>query len=234
MGPDKSVELVFRPRWILPSLMRPHNVARLIESYHAVGETDAPVTLLIWHDDPFFDSYLALQLPRGWDLVVENFRFTAADAMRWIVAAYPDADAYGFLGDDIVFRTTWWRQLAESAEDCFISYPDDGAHGPQLPTHFVCGRKLVEATGWWALPGLIHSGVDLAWYIIGLNVPGLLRYRDDVKFEHLHPLFHKGQDDEIYKFARSKLPEDSKIFMRWNGGTGLRDAVTKVREVFAQ
>ena len=227
MGPNE-----LKPRWILPSLQRPHNVKRLIRSYEEVGETDAPVTVLIHRNDPCFADYMRIRIPDEWDLVVENFRFTATDAMRWVVENYPNATAYGFLGDDIVFRTKWWRELAEAAQDLYISYPDDSVHGGQLPTHFVCGRRLIEAAGWWALPGLIHSGVDLAWYIIGLNIPGLLRYKPEVVFEHIHPLIHKSPDDAIYQFARSHLKDDDKVFQAWHKGTGLRETVMKVREVY--
>ena len=218
------------PRWVLPTISRPQNLGRLIDSYNEVEE-NAPVLVMLWADDPFFDQYLSLQLPKRWELVVEKDRFTATDAMRFLVKTNPNASAYGFLGDDLIFHTPWWETLSEYADDSCISYPDDGIHGPQLPTHFVCGRKLVETVGWWALPGLVHSGVDVAWHLIGLNIPGLIHYCDDVKFEHLHPIVNKGQDDQIYKFARSHLEADNKVFQEWHNGTGLRDAVMKVRSM---
>jgi len=218
------------PQWILPTLQRPHNLARLVESYSDVGEEGASVSVLVYYADPFIDSYLAIELPPTWTLCVENFRFTATDAMRWLVKGFPTAQCYGFLGDDVVFRTKWWERLAGAAGDWCVSWPADGVQNEGLPTHFVCGGKLVRTVGYWALPGIVHSGVDLVWYVLGMNVRGLLQYCPDVEFEHMHPLVEKGEHDEIYQFARDALPKDSDVFLEWNGGTGLRDDVKLIHE----
>lgn len=223
---EDSVPIKLRRRtegfWILPTISRPKNMGRLIESYKAVAE-DAPVVVFLWRDDPHLEEYLNLSLdkdpnrrwPNGWTILIEKERFTAADAMRLAVKYAPRAAFYGFLADDVVFKTPWSRQLASAATPCFVSYPDDCIQGEGLCTHFACGGDLVRQLGWWALPGLKHHGIDLVFMNLGYNVPGLLKYRPDVIFEHMHPMVDKGKWDDIYNFAESILGEDNKVYQHW-------------------
>lgn len=213
--------------WILPTISRPQNLKRLIQSYRDVGE-EAPVFVFLWTGDPKFPEVLNQEWPLEWTIIQEKERFTAGEAMRRIIKYAPKAAFYGFLADDIVFKTQWSAQLASAAAPCFISYPDDLVQGERLCTHFTCGGELVRRLGWWALPELQHSGIDLAFMNLGYNVPGLLKYRPDVIFEHMHPMVHKGAQDEIYDHAKSLMPEDNKIYQRWLRGDLTTD-IDKVR-----
>lgn len=215
--------------WILPTISRPQNLQRLIKSYNAMEE-DAPVVAFIWRYDPKFSEVMDQIWPKSWIVLVESERFTAADAMRRAVQYAPRAAFYGFLADDVVFKTAWSRQLAESAVPCFISYPDDGFQHEALCTHFVVGGDLVRGLGWWALPGLHHTYLDSALMTLGHNVPGLLKYRSDVVWEHLHPELKKAKSDEIYEYARSKHGEDDATYKDWCDKGVTRD-IKKAREI---
>lgn len=216
--------------WILPTLSRPKNLARVIESYRDVQE-DAPVVVFLWKDDPAFGENLAQSWPPEWVVLVENERFTACAAMRKAVRYAPKAAFYGFLADDVVFETPWSKALAYAADPCFVSYPSDGIQNELLCTHFVCGGELVRELGYWALPGLEHSGVDLVWMVLGRNVPGLLKFRPDARWEHLHPLAEKAERDEIYEYADSLRERDNEVYQEWIRGDGLKRDVAKVRNL---
>lgn len=216
--------------WVLPTLHRPHNLKRLIESYRAVGER-AKIYLMLWQDDPDLSEYQKLSIPEEWTINIRAERFTASDAMRALVTAYPRADSYGFLGDDVVFHTKWKDELAQAAAPCFIAYPDDCLQHERLCTHFVCGGDLVRALGYWALPGIVHSGLDWVWMLIGYNVRGLLKYCPQVIFEHMHYIVGKAASDKVNDFALSHIDNDDAIFQKWMRGDGLRNDVMKAREV---
>jgi hypothetical protein len=192
----------------------------------------APVQLQLWRDDPKIREYDLLHISDKWDIRIREKRFTAAEAMEFCRISYPDADFYGFLADDIVLKTPFSEALGEAATPFFIAYPDDSLQGEKLCTHFVCGGELVRALGWWALPGIIHSGIDWVWMLLGYNNPGMLKYMPDVIYEHMHPLVGKAKRDEIYDFAKSKLKDDDKIFQAWMKGPGLIRDVKVLKEIF--
>jgi hypothetical protein len=216
--------------WVLPTLHRPTNLERLITSYREVDE-HAPILLLLWRDDPDLTKYLALDIPKEWDTVIEKDRFTAADAMRFTVKAYPDADFYGFLGDDIVFETKFSKALGEAAAPCFIAYPDDGLQHERLCTHFVVGGDLVRELGYWTLPGIVHSGIDVVWMILGVNVRGSLKYLPEVRFFHIHHLANRAEKDKVNDFAAQHLSQDNEVFQAWQRGPQAVEDVKTVRRV---
>ena len=219
--------------FILPTISRPKNLERFVKSYREVKE-NAPIQLLLWANDPKIKEYLDLQIhiPDKWELTILEERFTAADAMRFCVDTHPDADYYGFLADDIIFHTKFSKRLGEAAYPVFVAYPDDGLQHEALCTHFVCGGELVRTLGWWALPGLVHSGIDLVWMLFGLNIKGMLKYCPDVAYEHIHPYAEKAPTDEIYEFAKKHLPEDNEVYQAWQKGKGLLDDVETLKETF--
>lgn len=215
--------------WILPTIGRPKNLRRLIESYRAVGE-EAAVIVFLWSGDPKFAENMNQDWPPEWLVLVEGERFTAAEAMQKAFRYAPKATFYGFLADDIVFQTPFSQELAESAVPCFISYPDDSHQHETLCTHFVCGGDLVRELGYWALPGLYHTFLDSALMTLGHNVPGLLKYRPDVIFDHRHPLLGKGNHDEIYQYAQDHEDVDKETYRQW-WENGLARDVKKLRSL---
>lgn len=215
--------------WILPTISRPMNLSRLIESYRDVQE-DAPVFVFLWTEDPKLPENMNQQWPENWTVLLEKERFTAGDAMRKAYTYMPNAAFYGFLADDVIFHTPWSRQLATAAYPCFVAYPDDGFQHEHLCTHFVVGGEMVRKMGWWALPNVQHTGLDLVWMLIGQNVPGMLKYRPDVQWDHLHHLLEKADKDEIYEYADSLRERDEQTYENWIE-VGLRPAIERAKEV---
>ncbi len=217
--------------FILPSISRPANMQRLIDSYREIHE-HAPVTVFLWRDDPKLAEYQRIVFPQEWDVLIESERFTAGEAMRRAFEYSPDAEFYGFLADDIVFRTPFYERLREAAVPCFVAYPDDGLQHENLCTHFVCGGDLVRAVGYWALPELQHSGLDVVWHLLGLNA-NVLRYCPEVQYYHIHPLAHRAETDEIYEYAKGLREGDNRVFQAWQRGVGIREDVQKAKEYIA-
>ncbi len=215
--------------FILPTISRPENVTRLIESYRGVQEC-APVVVFTWRDDPQFDAYRRIEWPEEWDVLIEKERYTAGDAMRRAFSYQPHADYYGFLADDIVFETKFAEPLAEAATPCYVAYPDDGLQHEKLCTHFVIGGDLVRELGYWVLPGLQHSGIDVAWHVVGLNAD-VLRYCPEVRYVHIHPLAGRAETDEIYEYAKSLLEQDNEVFQTWQHGKGIISDVQKAKRL---
>lgn len=216
--------------WVLPTLRRPQNVARLINSYRDVGE-HAPVVVFLWKDDPSWNEYINLPWPSEWDRIVVDEEFTAAKAMRMALEWAPDAEFYGFLGDDILFRTKWSEQLREASLPHFVAWPDDGYQGANLPTHFVCGGNLVRKIGWWAVPGMEHYGLDVAWKVLDRKCPGLLRYCPEVRWEHRHWFKDRRLMDDVYRKAQRLHDADSKEWRNGAVGDILEKAGNAAREL---
>lgn len=211
--------------WLLPSLGRVDRCLRLADSYVATG-ADAPVVLRL--HEGFEEPYLRESWPKEWTVAVGP-KTTAPGAMAELFRAQPDAECYGFLGDDVVLRTRGWDQALEMAAGRWgVAWPDDGHQEQgQNCTHACLGGDLVRAVGWWALPGVKHSYVDSAYFLIGHEL-ALLRYVPMVKFEHRNWMFGEGPQDELTRFVRDTFEGDTRRFKKWMQ-KGLPETVERVR-----
>ena len=187
--------------FILPSRARPHNVARLIEHWHYT-DASAPVCLYLDSDDKTLTEYQTLDLPQSWGICV---RPRAVYNPVWHInnvhfTKYPEDPWYGHINDDMVPRTYHWDQeLIREAGADYIAYGDDMLQGKRMCTFPVIGGDLVRGMG-----GLMFDGlnIDSAWMLLGFKY-GLLRYRPDVRLEHMHWTVGKAPYDDTYN-----VPED--------------------------
>lgn len=168
-------------------------------------------------DDPKLEDYLKLIYPDEW-IVIIGEQVKAAGAMREAFKEFPNEPYYGFLGDDAIPRTLYWdTELALSAEDWFIAYPDDLLQGKISATHPVCGGELLRALGQWTLPCLTHLYIDTVLDHIGREL-SLLRWRPDVILEHCHWSVGKSEKDETYERVwngKNYHTEDHLCFNHW-------------------
>ena len=208
--------------WILPSLGRPERAQKVAEK-----SPDSPILLrLHWGDDRLGD-YLSLKWPKAWTVKVDK-GLSLTETLNWALETYPTEDSYGFLADDTLPEPEDWQETLEYyAGHWNIAYPDDGIHGKKLCTHHCIGGRLMRQVGWWGLPGLKHSFLDNAWYLIGANI-GALRYIPQVKFKHLHELRDKSLHDETYAVGQSYLKNDKEVFEYWVEN-GAQETVNKLR-----
>ena len=182
--------------FILPSRGRPQNVARLIEHYRYTDAT-APVCLYLDSDDKSLGEYQELDLPQFWAILVHD---RAPYNPVWHINNnhfndFPDEPWYGHINDDMVPRTYHWDQiLIDTAGGDYIAYGDDMLQGKRMCTFPVIGGDLVRRFGRLMFDGL---NIDSAWMLLGYKY-GLLRYRPDVRLEHMHWTVGKAPFDSTY------------------------------------
>jgi len=202
--------------FILPSRGRPQNVARLIEHYRYTDAT-APVCLYVDTDDPKFSEYNALDLPKTWRFYLNS---RAPYNPVWHINNnhfnnFPNEPWYGHINDDMVPRTYHWDQeLIKTAGSDHIAYGDDMLQSRRMCTFPVIGGDLVRHFGRLMFDGL---NIDTAWMLLGYKL-GLLRYRPDVRLEHMHYTVNKAPYDETYnvpeEIRMGGKPEALEAFMR--------------------
>ena len=195
--------------WLLPSLGRPERAQRVAEAAR-----DTKITLRLHKGDPRLKDYLRIEWPSKWKVVVGP-RLSLTETLNEAFRENPRERQYGFLADDTIPSPSDWSQRLQTvAGRDFVAYPDDGLHGEKLCTHFLIGGDLMRSVGFWCLPGLKHNFLDTVWYVMGSKL-GVLRYVPEVKFEHLHPLAGKAEQDETYKIGQGWYEKDKKVFERW-------------------
>lgn len=215
--------------WILSSLARPKRLAQMIASYAWSGEN---VLLALYSGDECLVEYTRMHLPDGW-------RIETVDVLRngptydEILRRYPDEGCYGFLADDVLLDVPGMlRELEREAGDWNVAYANDQHHEDRICTMPCLGGNLVRAVGYLAPKTILHSAIDCAWHEIGRCL-GRLRYRADLTYTHLHPLFGTGPWDETYKAAQQASVFFEDLFRAWVHGGALQQALARVREAEA-
>lgn len=227
-----NVEPYYRgPVWLLPTRGRPELCQRFLEACVETGMTSPGVA---WVDPTAPGQYDAVKWPENWWVVTG--RGDMAPAMAWTFAQFPQASAYGWLGDDTVPITSGWdKALEEAAGEWYVSCCRDsylvGNSFPNLLTGaFVMGGDLVRAVGWWALPGVLQAGVDDAWgdIVVGL---GHLRFLNEICFRHDNYRTSRRPRDETDSWEREGVAYIEKDFENWTRQrNGVGDIQNRVRE----
>jgi len=202
--------------FLCPSRSRPHNLQRLIDAYEKTHAT-VRIVLRLDDNDPRLDEYFKLMVPDSW-VVHVGPQVKMGGAMRETYTEFPDEPFYSYIGDDSIPRTVYWdKELAKTAGDWLIAYPNDLLKGESQATHPVIGGELLRAVGYWTLPCLTHLYTDTVWDYLGKQL-GLLRYRADVVIEHCHWSVGKAPRDEVYirEFkGKNYHIEDAACFNHW-------------------
>jgi hypothetical protein len=196
--------------WFLPSRSRPHNVERLARAWIET-EASTPLVLRVDEDDPLADVYLAMELPKGWALVVEP-RLPLGEIYNEFYQRQPYHDWYGFIADDVVPETKGWdRALIGTADSDGMAVPAGGETTGGAP-HFVISGRLVREMGWLCLPGLDRLYIDTVWAELARE-KGVLRHRPDIVLRHHHPSAGLALRDATY---RKPLKENDRVlFETW-------------------
>lgn len=200
---------------IVPTRGRPHAVRQLAEAFAATCAADTRLLIGVDSDDPTLPEYeQAVESSRavyaGIDLTVRPEPGNMATALNMAVEVaidnYPDAEAFGFMGDDHRPRSAGWdaEYLSTLKKTPGIVYGNDLIHGPNLPTQFAVSGAIVQELRFMSPEGLKHMYIDNYWRDIG-KAAECLTYRGDVVVEHMHPVAHKGEYDEGYE--RVNAPE---------------------------
>ena len=198
--------------WILTSLGRPDRIRKVVDSYDWGGQSR--VILALYDGDKRLQEYMVQKWPNGWQIKTVNMRGNGP-TYNDIFERYPNEKCYGFLADDAILdEQGMLRQLEEEAGDWNISYSNDKHWGGRLPTMPCIGGALARAVGYLSPPGLLHYAIDNAWGEIGQRLH-CLRYRADLTYTHLNPVWGTAPDDSTYQWARNLSPEWERIYRSW-------------------
>lgn len=204
-----------------PTFMRPDRLAQLADSWRECAN-GFPLHVRVWEKDPYREEYERRSWPDEWTVYVDGNEW-AGQAWQAFYESDTERDYYGFIGDDVVLRSdNAIGELVEEAKDIYLAYPNDCLQRHHLSTHPCVGGNLARLVGYLVPPGIVHHNMDNVWHTIALNT-GLLRYRPDVIFEHVHFLREKSDIDPTYarvynddKSLRADLQEEADmIFHLW-------------------
>lgn len=190
---------------IVPSRGRPNNVDRLYSALQATA-TRADLIVAVDNDDRHLPGYREIHARhnRGFALGVGP-RLRLVGTLN-VTALAVEHRYVGFMGDDHMPRTKGWDQRYIEALDDIgpggMVFGNDMIQGPNLPTHIVMDRRLVDALGFMAPAALQHLYVDNFWFDLG-HALGTLRYLPDVIVEHLHPIAGHAEWDTTYTDSNS-------------------------------
>ena len=211
--------------WILTSLGRPDRIRKVVESYDWGGNTR--VILALWERDRTLHKYIDQKWPEGWQTKIVSMRGNGP-TYNEIFARYPNERCYGFLADDAILdEQGMLRQLEEEAGDWNLAYANDKHWGVRLPTMPCIGGELARAVGYLAPPTLMHWAIDTAWGSLGERLK-CLRYRVDLTYTHLNPVWGTAPDDSTYQSARN-LSVDWEVLLRSWVVNELPKAMERVR-----
>lgn len=131
--------------------------------------------------------------------------------------------AYMFMASDITIETEEFdKNVLDIIDDLekrhghrkWVLYPDDGCQGKGLATHPIFTTEWLDAIGYFFPTGYMkHLYVDN--YIMDVaTYTGKLVYCPDLKLNHNHPIFNKGEWDEHYKKAYERDAEDKEQYFK--------------------
>lgn len=189
---------------IAPSRGRPHNVAALLEAWHATTTGFADLVVAVDDDDPTLADYHDLTLGRGVTMTTGP-RLRLGGTLNALAPRYAAQDHVGFLGDDHRPRTVGWDRLVVEALDATpgaVVYGDDLVQRERLPTAVFLDRRIVATLGYMVPPGMVHLYLDDFWRALGERL-GTLRYLPNVVIEHLHPTAGTAESDAGYAEVNS-------------------------------
>lgn len=198
--------------WIFSSLSRPNRIRKVVDSYTWGDHTR--VLLVLYDQDPRLQDYIAQKWPDSWTLETVPMKGNGP-TYNEILRRYPDESCYGFLADDAVLTTPGMlRELEKEAGSDCVAYANDQHHGEAIATMPCIGGDLVRRVGYLSPKFMLHWGIDLVWHEIGRSL-GKLRYRNDLKYDHEHPLFNTAPWDKTYRETQNASIFYRDVFRSW-------------------
>ena len=204
---------------IVPVMRRPHNVDRLVGSLRASTDL-ADIYLVVDHDDEV--EMEAVMSNPDCQMIV-NYSDSRTFATKCNLG-YRETDESWclFIGDDVRFFPGWAEEALQVGRlGAFVSTNDlgnrsvmQGSHA----THPMIARWWLDSHGAsWDGPGTVcHEGYshwycDNEWTAVARNA-GQFRFAAKAVIEHLHPVFNKGADDEVYRIGQSTTEVDRQLW----------------------
>lgn len=204
---------------IVPVLRRPQNAAPFMESLRFSDQSAAAYAVCEPDDSETFAAWLAA----GAQVIPAGAAHTFAEKVN---LAYQQTDEPWLLlvGDDVRFHAGWfdWALLGVQPHVGVVGTND--LTNPRVmaghhTTHPLIRRSYVDEVGAsWDGPGIVCHPYN-HWYcddeiVIAAKRRNAWRMALNSKIEHLHPLFGKGEDDEVYRLGQSFADADGATFAR--------------------
>lgn len=200
--------------WFVPTRNRPDRLQTFLDGCVDTGMTMPGIIVVDGEDG---GDYSKVRVPPNWLLKTAAKHIETCGRMEHYFEEQWDAKFYSIVNDDVVPLTQGWDvELAETAGDWNVAYPDDTLSGEKMATQFMVGGELVRAVGSFGL-GFIHTMVDRAWMDIGRGI-GRLVYRGDIQLRHDHWTTGRAPRDKTYirKFnGSSTITHDRERYHLW-------------------
>jgi hypothetical protein len=217
---------------LLPTRKRPDNLKRFYESAMTLADKPTQIEVIAYvdsDDDSYDFSLPRLRYVRGPRIVLSEMWNKCHE-----MAVGP---IFGHMGDDIVFRNQGWDTLVK---DKFKEYPDkivfvhgddmSNVHLDRFGTHGFLHQNWVDAVGYF-VPPYFSSDYNDTWLNEVANMIGRRVYIDDLKTEHMHFAFNKG-DVDITHQERLARHENENVGGIYQGKAAEREAdAEKLRRV---
>jgi glycosyltransferase involved in cell wall biosynthesis len=204
---------------LIPVLGRPQNVQPLIASIKENTAVPHRIVFVVGPNDP--EEMEAVYMSR-----VPYIRCPKTGyAAKINLAASLSTAEFVFLGaDDIRFHPDWDRAAIQRYYDtgCPVIGTNDlgnptvmrGRHATHLLVHrSYLAAGTIDETGKLLHEGYGHQWVDTE-FIETAKKRGAWTFCSDSIVEHMHPFWHKGEDDAIYRKGRSTTAQDMRLFRK--------------------
>ncbi len=210
---------------LCPSYGRPENAARMYDSFMQMSVAGSKLLFVLDQYDESARLYrdvptLSLPESAGGNMVE---RTNAA-------LKYVDASVFGWMGDDMMFRTFGWDSMVLDAEaEHPVVYVNDLQQQELKATSVFVSRSVVRKLGWLLPPWSVHLYVDDAWVRLSERLGGI--YLPEPVIEHMHPYVDKAEWDDTYRLVNTPTNDahDGGNYQTWLTGGGLEKDVERVK-----
>jgi hypothetical protein len=228
--------------FILPTMSRPEQCAKVLRKIGRIGCTSAGVVFV--NGESHVDEYrVKLKLPSGWQVIYWHENIGALGALNKVFEMFPDEPWYGFIADDEFIeygsRKDWDLRLIAAAGDWRVAHGwEDWNFGSRCQGYPVFGGKLVRAVGYLACRECFHNfGFDCMWEWMNGRVEfGGGGLKNIVCLPEIRIRHNRANPDividDCYKIVDDRKEEDRKRFWDWVRND-MRLAVERVRKGMA-
>ena len=204
------------------------NVDRFIENWKLNSEGQSDLCIALDDDDDH-------KYPRRDGVIYEvNPRIRMIPTLNQIATKYKDQYKYiAFFGDDHIIQTPWETKFVEYFTEnngIGIAYGNDLLQGAKLPTAVCLTSNIVDKLGYMVPTNLIHMYADNFWLDLGHSL-NIIKYFDEVIFEHIHPDNGKAVRDSQYADAASVAPYDQQQYQIYVNSIQRTADIEKIKEL---
>jgi len=136
------------------------------------------------------------------------------------------SDIVGFCGDDSRFETPGWdTRVLEALRRPGFCWTADGTNPNPWPSTCFVNKSIVDALGWFVLPGLRRGYFDVAWVELA-RLTDSARLLPDVMIRHDNSA---GDPHSPNYLPERRVPpqviaSDQQVFERWQATQAKADA----------